>query len=350
MDTPYVRSPMATERALDLERSTSPHLEKTALITGSTDPKALGFTAALVLAKAHNFNVILSGRKKPAVDEAVQLLRTKLSENAATGRYSCRVEGLVLDVTSAESIKNALAVLHSSDGPLGGDPLDVLINNAGVGAPPGLAGKGTTTMFLATEDTRAVDVATVMNTNVGAVVEVTSEKFNDARVQGCLTADIASYTVLEDALIPFLSRSDAPRIVNVGSARGSNSFASGLPAQRTGALVYNASKAALNMVTIMQAKNLPAVVKPNLKVNAAAPGHVSTPFNSFTGNRTLEAGAGVYVHLATLPEDGPTGQLIGDHAPFSSDGHFVQLPCQGEMLNEMENSISDYIAGRHRAY
>ncbi|PWN41329.1 NAD(P)-binding protein [Ceraceosorus guamensis] len=275
---------------------------KTALITGSTDPKALGFTAALVLAKSHNFNVILSGRKKPAVEEAVQLLRTKLSENAAAGRCSCRVEGLVLDVTSAESIKNALAVLHSSDGPLGGDPLDVLINNAGVGAPPGVAGKGTATMFLATEDTRAVDVATVMNTNVGAVVEVTN------------------------ALIPFLSRSDAPRIVNVGSARGSMSFASGLPAQRTGALVYNASKAALNMVTIMQAKNLPAVIKPNLKVNAAAPGHVSTPFNSFTGNRTLEAGAGVYVHLATLPEDGPTGQLIGDHAPFSSDGHFVQLP------------------------
>lgn len=29
-------------------------------------------------------------------------------------------------------------------------------------------------------------------------------------------------------------------------------------------------------------------------------------FNNFTGIRTLEEGAGVYVHLATLPDDGPS--------------------------------------------
>lgn len=91
-------------------------------------------------------------------------------------------------------------------------------------------------------------------------------------------------------------------------------------------MVYNTSKAALNMVTLMQAKNLPALTKPNLKVNAASPGHVKTPFNNFTGLRTREEGAAVYVYLATLPDDGPTGQLIGNHAPFSSDNSFVQIP------------------------
>mgnify|MGYP000076537363 CR=1 FL=1 len=42
-----------------------------------------------------------------------------------------------------------------------------------------------------------------------------------------------------------------------------------------------------------------------LKVNAASPGHVKTPFNNFTGIRTLQDGAAVYLSLATLPEDGP---------------------------------------------
>jgi hypothetical protein len=53
----------------------------------------------------------------------------------------------------------------------------------------------------------------------------------------------------------------------------------------------------------MQAKNLPAHVGETLKVNAASPGHVKTPFNNFTGLRTLEEGAAVYVHLALLPDD-----------------------------------------------
>lgn len=70
-------------------------------------------------------------------------------------------------------------------------------------------------------------------------------------------------------------------------------------------LIYNASKSALNMVTIMQSKNLPvALGNANLKVNSASPGHVRTPFNKFTGLRTPEQGAGVLVHLATLPDDG----------------------------------------------
>ncbi|EEB94777.1 hypothetical protein MPER_06354 [Moniliophthora perniciosa FA553] len=139
------------------------------------------------------------------------------------------------------------------------------------------------------------------------------------------------------------AKSEAPRVVNVSSARGSLSFEAGLPPERTGGLVYNASKAALStslihlywpltnytllsdMVTVMQSKNLLAFA-PKLKVNAATPGHTETPFNNFTGTRTLEEGAAVIVHLATLPEDGPTGQLVGDHAPYSTNGHFVQIP------------------------
>lgn len=157
-------------------------------------------------------------------------------------------------------------------------------------------------MFLQTELTTVEDMMSVLTTNVAAPVAVTN------------------------ALLPLLAKSDQPRIVNVSSARGSLSFGSGLDPARTGAMVYNASKAALNMVTVMQSKNLPQLTKPNLKVNAASPGHVKTPFNNFTGLRTLEEGAAVYVHLATMPDDGPTGLLIGNHPPFSLGGQFVQIP------------------------
>lgn len=63
------------------------------------------------------------------------------------------------------------------------------------------------------------------------------------------------------------------------------------------------------------------------------------------GIRTLEEGVGVFVYLATLPDDGPSeslslgavhpysrhwvsgGQLIGDHAPFAkANGEFTQIP------------------------
>lgn len=272
---------------------------RTVLITGSTDPQAIGFTAARLLALQHNFIVIVSGRRGQAVDEAVKKLSSELDPASPS---SGKVRGLVLNVDDQTSIDSAVEQLSSPTGPLSGGALDVLINNAGVGAPPGRGGKGMNNMFLQTELTTAADMVNVLTTNVAAPVAVTN------------------------AFLPLLARSDRPRIVNISSARGSLSFGSGLEPARTGAMIYNTSKTALNMVTLMQSKNLIAHTNPNLKVNAASPGHVKTPFNNFTGLRTLEEGAAVYVYLATLDDDGPSGQLIGNHSPFSSDGKFVQIP------------------------
>lgn len=207
-------------------------MPKSALITGSTDPRGIGFTAAFLLASQHGFNVILSGRRQDTLDAAVVTLGDKL---ATTGRPSTgSVSSLLLDVTEKSSISSAVAQLSLKDGPLAasGGVLDVLINNAGVGAPPGRGGKGSNNMFLQTELTTSADMVSVLTTNVAAVVEVTN------------------------SMIPLLAKSAHPRIVNVSSARGSLGFASGLEPARTGAMVYNASKAALNMVTVMQSKNL----------------------------------------------------------------------------------------------
>jgi NAD(P)-dependent dehydrogenase (short-subunit alcohol dehydrogenase family) len=71
---------------------------------------------------------------------------------------------------------------------------------------------------------------------------------------------------------------------------------------------YPASKAALNMVTAMYAKEL---ADTPIKVNAANPGYCATDLNGQTGFRSAEQGAQVSVHLATLPSDGPTGTFWG---------------------------------------
>ncbi|MFI5502991.1 SDR family NAD(P)-dependent oxidoreductase [Nocardia asteroides] len=74
------------------------------------------------------------------------------------------------------------------------------------------------------------------------------------------------------------------------------------------AVPYPASKTALTMLTAMYAKEF---WDTPIKVNAANPGYCATDFNANSGFRTAEQGAEVSVHLATLPAEGPTGQLWG---------------------------------------
>ncbi len=69
---------------------------------------------------------------------------------------------------------------------------------------------------------------------------------------------------------------------------------------------YPSSKAALDMLTAMYAKELRDTP---IKVNAANPGYTATDFNDHRGFRSAAAGAEPSVHLATLPGDGPTGIL-----------------------------------------
>jgi NAD(P)-dependent dehydrogenase (short-subunit alcohol dehydrogenase family) len=62
------------------------------------------------------------------------------------------------------------------------------------------------------------------------------------------------------------------------------------------------------MITAMYAKELRDTP---IKVNAANPGYCATDLNGHTGFLTAEQGATVSVHLATLPEKGPTGLFWG---------------------------------------
>ena len=69
-------------------------------------------------------------------------------------------------------------------------------------------------------------------------------------------------------------------------------------------LGYNASKAALNMLTVQLAAELRDTP---IKVNSADPGFTATDLNQHRGYQTIEQGAAEAIRLALLPEDGPTG-------------------------------------------
>jgi hypothetical protein len=50
-------------------------------------------------------------------------------------------------------------------------------------------------------------------------------------------------------------------------------------------------------------------------INNACPGYVATDLNGFSGTQTPEQGAAIAIRLATLTDDGPTGQLFDDNGP-----------------------------------
>jgi NAD(P)-dependent dehydrogenase (short-subunit alcohol dehydrogenase family) len=88
---------------------------KTALVTGST--AGIGYAIAEGLAAA-GADVVLNGRSKARVDEAVTKLAKKLSGG--------KVRGIAADVSTAAGCKELLAALPD---------VDILINNAGIFEP-----------------------------------------------------------------------------------------------------------------------------------------------------------------------------------------------------------------------
>jgi len=228
--------------------------KKVALVTGAN--KGIGFEIARQLGQA-GFHVFLGARNARSGEEAAAILR---GEGLAATH-------LALDLVHRETIAQAASAIEHSSG-----HLDVLINNAAIVDP--LDGPPSTV---------DIDAARrVMETNYFGTLAVTQ------------------------AMLPLLRRSPAGRIVNVSSGLGSLTF-NGDPAWSfAGAKYagYNASKAALNMLTVQLAYELRDT---SIKVNAANPGYTATDMNGQNGTQTIQEGAAEPVRLALLPEDGPTG-------------------------------------------
>jgi NAD(P)-dependent dehydrogenase (short-subunit alcohol dehydrogenase family) len=122
------------------------------------------------------------------------------------------------------------------------------------------------------------------------------------------------------AFLPLVRAAPAGRIVNVSSGLGSfgfNTEGADELNRSLNILGYKTSKAALNMATVLFARELEGTP---VKVNAASPssptpGPVATDLSGHGRAEVLKAqgfgtateGAQTVVHLATLPADGPTG-------------------------------------------
>lgn len=221
---------------------------KVALITGAN--KGIGLEIARQLGK-QGITVVIGSRDAGRGEAAAQTLK---SEGIDAHTFK-------LEVTEADDIAALPAYFENNFG-----RLDILINNAGV---------------IAERD--------------GVTPEVLRQTY-EANV-------VAPYAITQ-ALLPLLKAAPAGRIVNQSSALGSLTLNASGDLPLTWMLpAYNSSKAALNMLTVIQAAQLKDTP---MKVNTAHPGSVKTDMNE-QGDLTVEVGAQTAVTLATLPDDGPTG-------------------------------------------
>ncbi|MBB2745381.1 UNVERIFIED_ORG: NAD(P)-dependent dehydrogenase (short-subunit alcohol dehydrogenase family) [Microbispora rosea subsp. rosea] len=235
--------------------------ETIALVTGAN--KGIGYEIAAGLG-ALGWSVGVGVRDEGRREGAVEKLRA-----AGVDAF-----GVPLDVTDDASVAAAAELIEERAG-----RLDVLVNNAGItGGMP--------------QTPTTVDPATMraaVETNVIGVIRVTN------------------------AMLPLLRRSASPRIVNMSSTVGSLTRQT-TPGAETGPIsaAYAPSKTFLNAVTVQYAKELRDT---NILINAGCPGFCATDLNGFRGVRTPEQGAAIAIRLATLPDDGPTGQFFDDAGP-----------------------------------
>jgi NAD(P)-dependent dehydrogenase (short-subunit alcohol dehydrogenase family) len=104
------------------------------------------------------------------------------------------------------------------------------------------------------------------------------------------------------AVIPFLKKSDDPRVINISSTMGQ------LSTMGAGYGAYRISKTALNALTVIQSKEL---ARDGIKVNSMCPGWVKTEMGGPNAIRSLEEGAETAVWLATSGNV-PSGKFFKD--------------------------------------
>jgi NAD(P)-dependent dehydrogenase (short-subunit alcohol dehydrogenase family) len=228
--------------------------ERIALVTGAN--KGIGFEIARQLGKADH-QVLLGVRDVTLGEAAVATLKSEgLNERL-----------IHFDLSKPTTIQAAAEAIARDYG-----RLDVLVNNAGIvdrtDGPP--------------SKTHIDAVRRIFDTNFFGTLAVTQ------------------------AMLPLLRKSATGRIVNVSSGLGSLTH-NGDPAwefARAKFLGYNASKSALNMLTVQLAAELK---DSGIKVNSADPGFTATDLNSHRGHQSIPQGAAAAIRLALLPDDGPTG-------------------------------------------
>jgi len=132
-----------------------------------------------------------------------------------------------------------------------------------------------------------------------------------------METNFVSTLAVTEAMLPLLRLSSAARIVNLSRSLGSLAV-NGDPASPYASarlIGYNASKAALNMLTVLLAAELRDT--PHV-VNSVSPGYVKTDLTGHNGFMTPEEGAKLPVHYALLGPDAVSGRFVepGGETPW----------------------------------
>jgi NAD(P)-dependent dehydrogenase (short-subunit alcohol dehydrogenase family) len=227
-----------------------------ALVTGAN--KGIGLEIARQLAQA-GVSVIIGARDAERAEAAV----TNLSSQGLD------VTSVQLDLLDEASIA-AAATISNEHG-----HLDILVNNAGIvdwddGVPSRASLQA---------------VRRVVETNFFGTLAVTQ------------------------AMLPLLRKSPAARIVNLSSALGSLAMNGdpSSPYYSAQLIGYNASKAALNMLTVQLSEELRD--SPHV-VNSVSPGYVKTDLTRHNGFLTPDQAAKTPVQFALLGDDAVSGRFV----------------------------------------
>jgi len=236
---------------------------KNVFITGAN--QGIGFEVARQLGTL-GYQVIIGARDLSKGRQALDRLIDQGASNVSL---------IQLDVTDINSIRAAASRLEQQI-----PQLDVLINNAAISGGP------------------AQQIHTL---NMDVLKEVFETNFFGA-VQ------------TTQLLLPLLSKSPLPVIVNVSSELGS--LNAHLKNENTNYLhydAYSAAKTALNAFTVLLTGQLRGTP---FKINSVTPGYTSTNLNNYQGAKTPQETAGVIVRYATLDNEGPTGGFFGQNGPI----------------------------------
>ncbi len=243
---------------------------KLALVTGST--QGIGYALAKGLAEA-GATVVLNGRKKEKLDEAVDALKGE----------GLSIHGIAFDVTDEKGVIDGIAEVHSTIG-----PIDILVNNAGI------------TVRKKVYDLTYDEWKSVMDVNLNGAFLVTKE------------------------VVPSMIERKGGKILNTCSLM--SFFA------RTDNSPYASSKGGMALFT----KALAVELGPsNIQANGIAPGYFNTPltkvlqenetFDTWVKKSTpasrwgeVEELVGTAVYLASAASNFVTGQIICVDGGFTS--------------------------------
>jgi len=226
------------------------------------------------------------------------------SGHEAAARLGINVSVQQLDVTDPGSVQNAFEHVERAYG-----SLDVLINNAGLGSTffsnqrPFVSGISS---FLKTKLPGGRQLINILKpvlrrTPITQKIPGPSD-IALSEVRLLMETNFYGPWNMIQSFLPLLRKSPGGRIINMSSGMGEfASLAGNYPA-------YRLSKASLNSLTIMLAKELE---DEGIRINAMCPGWVRTDMGGPDAPRSVEEGADTAVWLAT-EEETPTGKFFRD--------------------------------------